>query len=232
MPELMDTAAKALETALTAKDPIKALMDMAKEFLSQGRMENLHEIDIVLGGRFIDYVRRGTKDDLESLAHNLLAFIEGKNGDRLQSLDDGRTYYERWEHLCDLAEFALENYDPEFITRFIASRKRGEELMKVLYHSRDGVRANDLAKRLGISPPNLAKLLREFEKENLIIREREGKTTLVRLDFPGRAFLAGKESPLEKPEKEPLEDRFKNSIGGLIGFPPKELLSPGEKEAA
>jgi len=180
-----------LETALNTEDPIKALMDMVEISLYLDQEKNFYDIDIVLGEMFINYIRQDTKDNLESLVHTLLAFIDSNNGDRLQSLDEGKIYYERWEHLCDLASFALENYYPEFITRFITSHKHGKELMAILYHNRDGLYTNDLMHRFGITTQNLITLLIEFEKENLIVLDLGIRTSLVKLDFLGRVYCNG-----------------------------------------
>jgi len=204
MAESTNISTEIFETAMTAENPVRVLMNMAATLLENKDPENFHDIDVMLNGRFMDYIRRGSVDDLNTFVYDLLSFIDSSNGDRLKSfVEEGEKFLHRWEHLCDLCDVAVENYDPQLTARFVASRKHGKKLMEILRQDSDGVRFRDVAEKLGISQQNLAKLLREFERHDLIVRERHKHFTLVRLDFVGKAYMAENEpeSSVNKLEK-------------------------------
>jgi len=228
MNQAADMSATIFDTALTAIRPIKALMDIAEQSINQGvRDNNLHNIDAMLTGMAVDYIRKGTPDQIDAFADDMLAFLDSNIGDKLKSSDEGRQYYYRWEHSVDLCSIAVDNYDPQSMARFIASRKHGPRLMQVLFENIEGVRSKDLAQLLGISSQHLAKLLREFEDHSLVVRDREKKFTLVRLDFLGRAYMSDEESEMEPTtvfKEDDMDTEMKLIIGGFTGKDPKSLL--------
>jgi hypothetical protein len=186
------------ETALSSKEPIKKLFEMAADFFQKGDMKNLWDIDVMLTDRFIEYLRTGTFDELNEFKYALLAFIDTQLGDQLKESEEGKRYYYRWAHFHDLCETAVENYDPQLTKRFIESRKHGKELMTLLYkYKKEGLRHNELAQQLGISPPHLSKLLREFIEHELITRERQNKFSIIRLSIIGNAYMKENESKYE-----------------------------------
>lgn len=222
-----DMSTTIFEVALTAGRPVNVLMEIAKQSVNQGEQDNLHNIDAMLTGVIVDYIRRGTSNHLDRFADDMLAFLDSNIGDKLKSSDEGRQYYYRWEHSVDLCSIAVDNYDPQSEARFIASRKHGQRLMQVLFENIAGLRSKDLAKLLGISTQHLAKLLREFEDRNLVVREREKRFTLVRLDFLGRAYMSDEESEMEPTlvsKEDDMDAEMKLIIGGLAGKDPKSLL--------
>ncbi len=190
----MDHAATVLEASIVSGRPIEALLDMAGGYIASGEPEKLHEIDIVINGQFVELMRKGGKDDVESVLHALLALLDSEKGDTLKGDPASEKYYHRWEHLYDLCGYALENYDPDFTTRFLKSRKHGPQLMRILREKPDGVRAEKLADKLDVSPRGFAKLLREFEKEDLITRRKTNGGDIVRLGFLGMAYMAEMET--------------------------------------
>lgn len=207
MPEKVDSRAEILKIALTSTNPIKELMKAVVLSIKEGVTDNLREIDVALMDRFIEFLRSGARDDLNLFLHSILAFIDSKDGDKLKSLKGGKRYFFRWEHFHDLCNLSIENFNPLLVERFIASRKRGQDMMNVLYNNPEGLRHKELAKHLGISEQNLAKLLREFEHQSLIARERKDKVTMVRLSFAGRSFMAEKTSPQEPERMEAAESK-------------------------
>jgi hypothetical protein len=220
-------AASLFEAALTAKRPVKVLMKTAADSIKKDEQENLHDIDALLTGMVVDYVRKGTPDDLDTFADDMLAFLDSAGGDTLKSSEPGRRYYDRWEHCIDLCTTALSNYDPQSVGRFVASRKHGKRLMQILFENTDGIRAVDLAKALEISDQNLAKLLREFEDQSLVVRQRQKKCTLVQLDFLGKAFMADEAAgvrPAAASGEQPMDPEMRERIGGFIGKNPRGLL--------
>jgi len=228
MNQAADMSATIFEAALTAGRPVKALMDIAEQSINRGAWDNnLHNIDAMLTGTAVDYIRKGTPDQINAFADDMLAFLDSNIGDKLKSSDEGRQYYYRWEHYIDLCSTAVDNYDPQSMTRFIASRKHGIGLMQVLFENMEGVRSKDLAQLLGISSQHLAKLLREFEDHDLVVREREKKFTIVRLDFLGRAYMSDEEAVVEPTTvfmEDDMDAEMKLIIGGLAGKDPKSLL--------
>ncbi len=219
----LDHAATVLETAIVSERPIEALLDMAAGYIATGEPKKLHEIDIVLNGRFVELIRNGDKDEVEAALYAFLALLDSKKGDTLKRDPASAKYYHRWEHLNDLCGYALDNYDPNFPSRFLKSRKHGPRLMRILNENPDGVRAKNLADKLGVSPQNLAKLLREFEKEDLIKRRRTKGATIVRLGFLGMAYMAETETFVEESVEPSFETKFKLRIGG---FEDGAILSP------
>ena len=99
--------------------------------------------------------------------------------------------------------------------------------MQILFENTAGLRSKALAQLLGISSQYLAKLLREFEDRDLVVREREKRFTLVRLDFLGRAYMSDEESEIEPTsvfKEDDMDAEMKLIIGGLAGKDPKSLL--------
>ena len=208
-----DMSGEILEISLTAKRPVRDLMKIADRFAGNNDTEGLYDIDVALTGLFVDYIRKGTGDEFDALTDDLYAFLDSAKGDRLKSFKEGEKYFVRWEYLIDFTRIVLEKYDPDMTARFIASRKHGKKLMQLLLENYDGIRVKDLAEELGISNQQLAKLLREFEDHDLIIREKVKKMTLVHLDFMGRVYMSEKEEPpasgiMESSEIETLKQRW------------------------
>jgi len=228
MNQAADMSATIFDTALSAIRPIKALMDTAEQSIKQeARDNNFHNIDAMLTGMAVDYIRKGTPDQIDAFADDMLAFLDSNLGDTLKSSNEGKRYYYRWEHFVDLCSAAVDNYDPQSEARFIASRKHGQRLMQVLFENIAGLRSKDLAQLLGISSQHLAKLLREFEDHSLVVREREKRFTLVRLDFLGRAYMSDEESEMEPTlvsKEDDMDAEMKLIIGGFTGKDPKSLL--------
>lgn len=194
------------EKALSSREPIKELLEMAKDFIRKGEMENLSDIDMMLIDRFIGYLRKGTIDDLKEFQDAVLSFTDSKVADRLKQDEEGERFFHRWDHFHDLCDAATENYDPELTRQFIESRKHGKELMHLLFQNQEGIRHNELSLRLGISPPHLSKLLREFQEHDLITRERKNKVSIIRLGITGRAFMKGNEQAAEIYENGRIDD--------------------------
>jgi DNA-binding MarR family transcriptional regulator len=188
------------ETALNKKESIKKLFKMAADFIQKGEIHHLNDIDAMLTDRFIEYLRSGTFDELTDFQYSVLSFIDSRIGDQLQESSEGQYYYHRWNHFHDLCETAVENYDPQLTKRFIESKKHGKELMELLYQNKEGLRHNQLAQQLNISPQNLSKLLREFAQHELIIRERKNKLSIITLSITGKAYIKEKKpETLKKP---------------------------------
>jgi len=185
----ISSSVKILETALMAKDPFKILLKMAEDFFKRGNFDELYNIDVMLTDRFIEYLRNGTIDDLEAFIYDVLAFTDSEIGDQLKESEEGRSYFYRWEHFHDLCDAAIEGYDPKLIKRLIESRKHGEELMAILFENKDGIRHNELSKKLGISPQYLSKLLREFQEHDLVTRDSKDKVSIIRLGITGREYM-------------------------------------------
>jgi DNA-binding MarR family transcriptional regulator len=193
---------KALETALTAKYPIKELFKMAADFTRKNEIDGLVNIDVMLSDRFIEYLRNGTINDLDAFQSNVLSFTDSEIGDRLKENQEGKKYFHRWYHFLDLCQMAVENYDPELTKRFIESRKYGKELMNLLDQNPNGIRHIELSKKLEISPQYLSKLLREFQEHNLISRVRKKKVSIIKLGLTGRAYMRENENHLPSEDDE------------------------------
>src|SRR4030042_4224191 len=195
----MNRSVTIFETALAEERPVNALLGMAYDFLQKDEIESLHDIDVMLNGRFIDYMRNGVRDDFDSFIDDILGFLDSGKGDKLKSVKGGERYYHRWEHFHDLCNAARENYDPQLTLRFISSKKQGAKLMNLLFANEHGLRHKTLAENLGISQQNLSKLLREFKEHGLVEMNKEKRSTFVKLTFLGRVFE--KEAIIEKSQK-------------------------------
>ena len=178
------------EAALGSEEPIKELFEIAARLIQDGEIGNLSDIDVMLIERFIEYLRGGSSDELDAFQAAVLSFTDSEIGDRLKANKEGQKYYYRWQHFHDLCGMAVENYDPKLAKRFVESRKHGKGLLTLLYQNREGIRHNELSKRLGVSPQYLSKLLREFQEHDLITRERKNKVSIIRLGAAGRAYIS------------------------------------------
>jgi CRP-like cAMP-binding protein len=223
MTEQINSSVQVFETALTAQNPVEALLKLATEFLEKGEVDKLYDIDIMLVDRFIEFIRYGVKDNLDAFLYSILSFLDGSGGEKLENTEDGKRYFFRWEHFHDLCKVAIENYDPQFTSRFIDSRKHGPQLMQILHESEQGVRFKDLAEQLHISRQQLAKLLREFEAEDLIARKKEGNYTVVSLGFLGRIYVS---EQLELSAESSEQAGFSAESSG-----PLESKEPGLEES-
>ncbi|MGD2088664.1 MAG: helix-turn-helix domain-containing protein [Candidatus Aminicenantes bacterium] len=217
----VSTSVKILETALMAKDPFKILLKMAEDFIKRGNFEELYNIDVMLTDRFIEYLRNGTIDDLKAFIYDVLAFTYSKIGDQLKASEEGKSYFYRWEHFHDLCDAAIKGYDPKLIKRFITSRKHGEELMAILFRNKDGIRHNELSKKLGISPQYLSKLLREFQEHDLVTRDSKDKVSIIRLGITGREYM--KEN--QQIDEESEDYRITGSTAAVIAQEKEEYES-------
>jgi transcriptional regulator with XRE-family HTH domain len=230
----ISTSVKVFETALTAKDPFKELLKMAVDFIKEGDIRSLRNIDVMLISSFIEYLRNGTIDDLEAFIYDVLAFTDSEIGDQLKEDKEGKRYFYRWEHFHDLCDTAIENYDPELMKRFVESRKHGKELMAILFRYKDGIRHNELSKKLGISPQYLSKLLREFQEHDLVTRDSKDKVSIIRLGITGREYMKESEKHLSCDENEQIDDDSEDYRSSTPTAPKiaqeKEEYSPIETE--
>lgn len=178
------------ETSLTSSEPVKALLGVAADALIKNEMDELHDVDVMLIDQFIDAVRNGTAANLKSYLYDILSFVDSSMGDTLKESEDGKRYFYRWEHFHDLCSIAVDNFDSQAVKRFVGSRKHGPEILSILNEKSEGMRPKELAERVGISQQQTAKLLKEFERENLIVRERHNnKVTYVKLSQSGKAYV-------------------------------------------
>lgn len=217
----VSTPVKAIETALAARNPFKELLKMAADFIRKGEIDKLYNIDVMLTDRFIEYLRNGTFDDLDTFLYDVLSFTDSSIGDRLKENPEGKRYFYRWEHFHDLCDAAIEGYDPQLIKRLIEARKLGKELMNLLYLNEDGIRHNELSQKLGISPQYLSKLLKEFQEHDLITRERNNKVSIIKLSLTGRAYMKENENHLSRQKDEHAAIKTND----YIQYP---LLTPGQ----
>jgi hypothetical protein len=178
------------EAALSSDNPARELMEMAKTCTEKRDIDGLFDIDVTLTGMLVDYIRKGTEELLDAFIDDITAFLGGKTGDMLRTFAEGERYFYRWEQLLDLSGNAIENYDPDMTARFIASRKHGNQLLRILHENSDGVRLKDLAGMLALSNPYLVKLLYEFEEHDLVKCEKGKKMTIVHLGFMGRVHMS------------------------------------------
>ncbi len=188
----MYTNKNAFDTIVTSREPVKAILDMATTAIQKKDLDVIHDVDVMLMDRFIEFVRNGTHDDLNSFLHKILSFVDSSEAGELKKLDDGQMYFHRWEHFHGMCNMAIENYDPRTVERFVMSRKHGAELLRILGEQEEaGVRSKELAGRLGVEPSYLARLLKEFEAIGLVTRDKHNsKLTMVKLDYLGRTYLA------------------------------------------
>ena len=212
-----EKSGRIIEISLSSKRPVKDLMEMANQLMETMNTDGLYDIDVALTGLLIDYIRKGTGDLFEAFTDDMLAFLDSSDGDHLKSAREGERYFHRWEHLVDFSRIAFEDYDPGMTARFIASRKHGKKLLQVVYKNRDGIRAKDLAEQLGISNQQLAKLLRELEDHDLVLRERGKKMTLVHMGFMGRVYMSETEESqapmkMESAERKPMYKQQSDNI--------------------
>ncbi|MGR3218364.1 MAG: hypothetical protein ACUZ8H_00920 [Candidatus Anammoxibacter sp.] len=206
----MSNSVNIFQIALTDIRPVKALMGIAATSINSAsnvnnkELTNLHDIDVMLMDKFIEYVRKGTNADLKSFLDDMLSFIDSNTGDKLKDSPEGKRYFFRWEHFHDLCNIAVGNFDVQAIERFIASRKHAAKLMEILNNEREGVRANELAKKLdNMKNPQLSRLLNEAEDEELVIRERlNKKCTVVKLSPAGIAYMEEKALSTENVDSE------------------------------
>lgn len=227
MNSTLNQSGNILEISLSSQRPAKDLMELVKILAEKKDDAGLQDIDTALTGLLVDYIRKGTRDQVEGFMDDMTAFLDSKHGDRLKSLSEGERLFYRWENLVDFSRIALENYDPDLTSRFIASRKHGSRLLVIVYESPDGIRPKELAKKLEISEQQLAKLLREFEAQDLVVRQKgkKEKVTLVHLGFMGRVYMSeiseargsGRMGPAKPSQTykslwdNPFPDEYKNS---------------------
>ncbi|MCU0287549.1 MAG: hypothetical protein MUF15_14285 [Acidobacteria bacterium] len=185
----MSNSVVIFEAALNSDEPIKELLNMAKIYIQKNEIENLNDIDVMLIDRFIEFLRHGTADDLNEFQAAILSFIDSEIGQQLKPDENGNRFFHRWDHFHDLCDAAIENYDPQQTKRFVESKKRGQELMQLLFENPHGIRHNELSSKLGISPQYLSKLIREFEEFHLIAKERNNKVSIIKPGLTGRAYL-------------------------------------------
>ncbi|MCP4688021.1 MAG: MarR family transcriptional regulator [Desulfobacterales bacterium] len=190
MTETRERASTVSETSLVSGRPIETLLDMAGDCIATGELKKLPEIDLVINGRFVELIRNGDRGELESVLQALQALLNGEKNHALKRDAAYEKYYYRWENLFDLCGRALENYDMVFTARLLKARKHGARMMCILKENPDGVRAKKLSEKLGISPPHLAKLLKEFEETGLIARQKTRGATSVLLGLLGAAYMA------------------------------------------
>ncbi len=169
----------------------------------------LEGVDAVLHQTFLDLMRHGSKDEFKSFI-TILTKLSLRAGERFAS------FAQRWKHLNELSQMVFNSLNPEMAKRLVESRKYGKEIMKVLEEG--AIRSGDLAEKLGISGEHLAKILREFEKEQLIERVRVRKASWIMIGLVGTQIIKDliHVLPMEDSiSKQPIEislERYKRDI--------------------
>src|SRR4030066_2255187 len=111
MPKNDRFLARIAKVGLTSPEPVKAILDMATTAIQNKDLDVIHDVDVMLMDRFIEFVRNGTHDDLDSFLHKILSFIDSSEAGELKKLDEGQMYFHRWEHFHGMCNMAIENYD-------------------------------------------------------------------------------------------------------------------------
>lgn len=198
-----------VDSALGSKEPVKKLLEIAVQLIENDDLDALHDIDVMLSDRYLHYLRNGSVQDLKRFQASILPFIDSDTGDRLRDSKEGARYYYRWDHYQDLCEMAVENYDPSLVRRLVESRKQGKALLYLLHKNREGIRHNELARKLDVKRSQLARLLNAFQEQELIARERMDNQTTVRLGLRGSTYVL-EQLQLEKDS----QDVYKTHPGG------------------
>lgn len=79
----MATSADIFQTALTSAKPVEALLDIAATSIQNKEFDSLHDVDVMLIDRFIEFIRSGTHDDLHAFLYSILSFTDSNAADAL-----------------------------------------------------------------------------------------------------------------------------------------------------
>jgi DNA-binding MarR family transcriptional regulator len=86
--------------------------------------------------------------------------------------------------------------------RFVRSRTNAPKLIEILCEAEnESVKCGDMARRLDISPQNLAKLLRDLEERDIVERHSAGRNVFVALGLVGQLLQ-------ERRNKDRSDDAF------------------------
>ncbi len=216
-----------LEVSQTSDEPIKELLDIAKEAIKNKDKNTLYDVDLCLSDKFIEYIRSGTLENLKTFLYTTLLFTETDNAETLENSEEFKDYFYRWEHFISLCDIASKNYDPKLVERTVKGSKHGLKLLQLLYKS-DGKRPAELEKELDIKSSQLSRLINDFEYHNLIFREKfkENKTTIVHLSYIGKTFIEDLNNKKEPAKIEKLLVKPKNEMQKTFGFIPSSFNNP------
>ncbi len=183
--------------------PLDELVVVACNALKEKDLPRLRELNTAFHHRFFHELRRGNEASRTEFIRGMLAVLESAGAKQLEHLEELPELLTRWAHLDELMDAVRGDVDAvERAREFLGSREHGNALLhQVTEAGAQGIRAGDLAQRLGISPQNLAKLLREFEAADIVERHRVGKNTYVCLGLTGQ-LLAGRQEP-DQPREIP-----------------------------
>jgi len=214
------------DTAVMGAQPAHRLLVKTRARAAALDWEALTQIDGLLAGILVRAIRRSDHRQLTEFGDALSDFLDSDEAQTIDHHSQGHDLLRRWEMLFDLVYMVEENYDAGMVSQAIAARSKGKPLVNQLHQHAEGLRANALAEKLGISQQNLSKLLRYFEEKGLIERVRAPKMTLVRLSILGRVHMAETSRPQASPPKRPASHQRVAHLVKLSGGHPRNFLVP------
>ncbi|MBI5418020.1 hypothetical protein HZA55_08775 [Candidatus Poribacteria bacterium] len=170
-------------------------------------------LDTALHKKFIELIRKGIRENIEEFIDFIIHIHDSIIKENLIVLKDGTKFLDKWLHLMEIMDTISENADTGIAFRLIKQRAHGIKLLEYVY-KKEKIRAKDLAHDLHLTEQYLAKLLREFEKEDLIKREKDGKATWVSIGFMGRYFISKELQPLWLETLEKAVNLYHKNIHG------------------
>lgn len=154
-------------------------------------MASLRELDAALHHFFLNEARRGTDQTRGEFIDGILRIVESPESRNVERITELQQLISRWRHLDALMDAFRRDVDiVAEAERFSQTREHASELVAILSDAgAEGVTAGALAKQLEISPPHLAKLLRELDSRDIIERHSVGRNVYVVLGLVGQLML-------------------------------------------
>lgn len=163
----------------------------ARERLKSGDLEALREMDAAFHYFFVNELRRGDEASRTEFIMGVLGVLESPEFREVTEAAELQQILCRWKHLDELMDALRQDGDLiDEAERLVQSRKHAEQMLALLASvSEEGMKAGELASKLGISPQHLAKLLRELQSQDIIERHSAGKQVYVCLGLAGHLLV-------------------------------------------
>jgi DNA-binding MarR family transcriptional regulator len=202
------------------------LAEMALDGLTRNDNELLENVDSAFHHIFLERSKKGSEDSRDEFIDAVLSATEFV--EREAHLDLRHRRIVRWVHLAELMEAFKQDRDR--IAEAIRLLKTGKHLkiFQEIIAKNDGAEwmVFQLAKKLGLSCPNLVSYLNVLERHDIIQRHRAGRNAFVSIGLVGQ--LIAQRLKAEQNLKEGLSSV--HDVGSRR-FPPRVLQQYYQEEA-
>ncbi len=214
----------------------EGLLEEACNAVDEQNLNKLNNIDRLLKTYFIKKIVRGKFEELNAYNSHLVNFLSWFEWGDKPRWDEAVSIINTWKTILELSQLIREYESPQRSYKKLKESAYGEALVTLLYEKKF-VKPVEIMRSLNINlkesqqKRKVSKLLSDFEKVGIIVREVEGKDIWISLGIKGMAIYRDYIKPKTVHINELIIRALKEYERGEFEKAKDLLLSVKEEEA-